>query len=684
MTSVYERVGLRNPLLPMALIMHEKYLVTPALPYANGPIHLGHLVEHIQVNIFVRALRMAGKDVLYVCGADSHGTPIEISAKKASLAPAEFAASWQKSQGESFARFFIEFDGGYGSTHTPENKAHADRIFGALQKKGFINQKEIEQLFDPELKRFLPDRLVKGGCPKCHAPDQYGDSCEVCGRTYSPAELINPKSALSGATPILKKSQHYFVSLHQFEGQLKEWTEHANTLHEDTKAFLKRWFEEGLKDWDISRDGPYFGFLIPGETDKYFYVWLDAPIGYISLSEKAALEKGRSFEDYWLDPNTKIIHFIGKDIVYFHTLFWPAMLMAAGYTLPSQVVVHGMLTVDGEKMSKSRGTFIKADTFVKHLDPEALRYFYACKLSQRSEDLDLSLPDLIQRVNTDLVNKVVNVISRALPLLHRFFEGRACKLQLEQETFVSRAQEITRAVEGHYLENEPAKATLEIVRFAEEANKYLQDQAPWKLAASDPQKAQAILTAGLYVGKVCFALLKPVMPMAVKKLELMLNEGREYSFATLAQPFNEGQQFKPYEHLFNRLEEASIKAVKEESMENIKAPVAIVASNNIDIKQFMDVDMRAARVLKASIVEGSDKLISCTLDVGELGERHVFSGLREFVNPDDLVGKMVIVVANLAPRKMRFGVSEGMILTCGEAKPIPLHPAGANPGDRVR
>ncbi|HXW60895.1 MAG TPA: methionine--tRNA ligase, partial [Myxococcota bacterium] len=486
--------------------MHEKYLVTPALPYANGPIHLGHLVEHVQVNIFVRALRMAGKDVLYICGADSHGTPIEMSAHKASVSPAEFAFHWQENQAKSFLKFFIEFDGGYGSTHTKENAVHAYQIFAALKEKGLIKKREIEQLYDPELKRFLPDRMVKGICPNCKAPDQYGDACEKCGRTYHPTDLINPKSALSGATPVLKRSEHYFVSLSALEPKIKDWINRPHTIHEDTKAYLRHWFDEGLKDWDISRDGPYFGILIPGESDKYFYVWLDATIGYISISEKAAKLIGRSFADYWLDPKTKIIHFIGKDIVYFHTLFWPAMLLSAGYTLPSQIVVHGMLTVDGEKMSKSRGTFIEADTFAKHFGAEALRYYYACKLSPRSEDLDLNLGDLIQRVNTDLVNKIVNLISRALPLLHRFFDGRARALRADNP-FVLKAKELVKTVEAHYLENEPGKAMHEIVRFAEEGNKYLQDQAPWKLASSDPDKAQEIISTGLYVGKVCFGLL---------------------------------------------------------------------------------------------------------------------------------------------------------------------------------
>lgn len=666
--------------------MHEKYLVTPALPYANGPIHLGHLVEHVQVNIFVRALRMAGKDVLYVCGADSHGTPIEMNAQKAAQTPALFARTWQEQQEKSFEQFFIEFDGGYGSTHSEENEYHAGLIFKALNEKNLISKREIEHLYDPELKRFLPDRLVKGECPKCHAQDQYGDACEKCGRTYQPTELINPKSALSGSTPILKKSEHYFVSLSKMEPELKQWINKKDVINDDTRAFLQHWFSEGLKDWDISRDGPYFGFLIPGESDKYFYVWLDAPIGYISLSDKAAKLRGKSYKDYWLDPNTKIVHFIGKDIVYFHTLFWPAMLMASGYTLPSEVVVHGMLTVDGEKMSKSRGTFIKADTFAKYMNVEALRYYYACKLGRGTQDLDLNFNDLLQRVNTDLVNKIVNLISRALPLLHRYFDGRAAPLE-KDNSFVLKASMLVDRVKEHYFEHESGKATNEIARFAEEANKFIQDEAPWKLVEANPLKAHTILTTGLYVGKVCLGLLKPVMPMTAKKLEALLNDGQEFSFESLKDTFKDGQQFEIYQHLFNRLDEKSIANMKDESKEEVKPLVKepeAMATNIIDIKQFMDVELRAAKVLKAESVPNSDKLISCTLDVGALGERHIFAGLRPFVSPSDLVGRTVVIVANLAPRKMRFGVSEGMMLACGEEKPVPITLSGVNPGDRVR
>lgn len=670
--------------------MQEKYLVTPALPYANGPIHLGHLVEHIQVNIFVRALKMADKDVLYVCGADCHGTPIEMNALRAKQKPEDFVKSWQQKHEQSFKQFGISFDGGFGSTHSQSNQEHAEKVFLALKEKGLVRQSEIEQLFDPELGRFLPDRMVRGTCPYCKQVDQYGDSCEGCGRTYQPTDLIEPKSALSGATPILKKSVHYFVSLSHKSEELKAWAAQNKTVHNDVRAYLNRWFEEGLKDWDISRDGPYFGFLIPGEQNKYFYVWLDAPIGYISLTEHAAKQRGRSFSDYWQDKNTKIIHFIGKDIVYFHTLFWPAMLMAAEYTLPSKVVVHGMLTVNGEKMSKSRGTFILADTFAKHFNHESLRYYYACKLGSRPEDIDLSFTDFIQRVNTDLVNKLVNIVSRALPLLARYFDSRPGSLDKNAENLIALAKRTIGETESHYLEHEFAKALNLVVRLSEEANKYLQEQAPWKVVKDDPKKAQEILTTGLYIGKICLGLIKPVMPELVKKLEDMINNGQEYSFANLAHDFSHIDSFKEYEHLFKRIEESQLSAMQDEIMNANKVfekpeqkESLVNKTPSIKIDAFMQVDMRAAKVLKASAVDGSDKLIEVLLDVGELGQRTVFSGLRPHVLPEDMIGKTVVVVANLEPRKMRFGLSEGMILAAGDSDPEPLFLTKAKAGARV-
>lgn len=662
--------------------MNIKYLLTPALPYANGPLHLGHLLEHIQVNIFVRALRMANHQVLYVCGADSHGTPIELNAHKENVNPVDFANRWQQIQEHSLKDFGIEFDGDYGSTNTKENEAHAHKIFHALKANGHITTKTIAQLFDDKLKRFLPDRMVKGICPYCKASEQYGDACEQCGRTYLCTELIEPKSTLSNTTPVLKKSLHYFVSLNQFEDKLKAFLAHDNNVvSDDIRSSLEHWFKEGLKDWDISRDAPYFGFLIPGESDKYFYVWLDAPIGYISLSEKALSNTASTWSDYWQDDHTRIIHFIGKDIVYFHTLFWPAMLMAINYTLPHKIYVHGMVTVNGQKMSKSRGTFILADTFKNHVNPETLRYYFASKLHNNSEDIDLNFDDFIAKVNTDLVNKLVNLISRCLPLLHRYFQGQVSLLDPSWHVY-EEALTLTNTVKNLYLENEPAKAILAINRFCEEANKYVQDQAPWALYKNDPQKTQAVLTTAIYAGKVCLGLLKPILPSLVSKLEGIINEGHEFTFANLSNPFLEHQVLKPYEHLIKRIEKGDIEAMITNSQQDVQEKSAHTKKINID--HFMSIDLRAAQVIKAEDVLGSDKLIALELDVGPLGRRMVFSALRPHVKSSDLVGNMVVLVANLLPRTMKFGVSEGMILACGEDVAKPLLVNEAKPGDRIR
>lgn len=661
--------------------MQKKYLVTPALPYANGALHLGHLLEHVMVNVFVRSLRMAKQDVLYVCGADSHGTPIEISAQKANKAPQELAKYWQIEQESSLKKFFIEFDGGYGSTHTEENKHHAQDIYKALKNNGHISQREIEQLFDPKLKRFLPDRMVKGTCPFCKAQEQYGDNCEACGKTYSPTELINPKSVLSDETPVLKKSNHIFVNLENFSDKLSTWLNENKVINPEIYAYLQNWLKEGLKEWDISRDGPYFGFPIPGEENKFFYVWLDAPIGYISLSEIAAKSLNKNYQDYWQDQNTEIIHFIGKDIVYFHTLFWPSLLMSANYTLPKKIFVHGMLTVNGEKMSKSRGTFILADKFAQYINPEALRYYFACKLSTNIEDIDLNFDDFMSRVNSDLVNKSVNVISRALPLLHKFFAGKACtSLDENADILIKETQNTVLLTKEYFLSCETAKAINAIIRLSEQANKYLQDNQPWKLIDSDKNKAHQIITTGLYVGKVCFALLKPVLPISVKKLELMLNDDQEFDFENILDDLSK-KTLRSYEHLFSRIEESAIKNLFTSTQEK---ETKIMNTNFINFEHFAKVELRAAKIIDVKDVENSDKLLSFKLDVGELGEKHIFAGLKQYLDLSDLVGKTLVIVANLEPRKMRFGVSEGMILAVGEEKPQPIFLSNAKPGDLIR
>lgn len=689
-------------------IMTKKYLVTPALPYANGDAHLGHLVEHIQVNIFVRALRMAGESVLNVCGADSHGTPIELNARKAGVRPEEFAATCQRSHEASFKRFFVEFDGGYGTTHTSENEAHAGRIFSALEKAGKISIRSVERLFDPDEGRFLPDRMVKGTCPKCDTPDQYGDSCESCGATYAPTDLLEPQSVISGATPILKESDHYFVDLASFTDVLKAWTSQEGIVPDEVRNYLNRWFEDGLKDWDISRDGPYFGFPIPGSENKYFYVWLDAPIGYISLTERALKESSLTWEDYWKDPDTQIVHFIGKDIIYFHTLFWPAMLHAAGYTLPAAVPVHGMLTVNGVKMSKSRGTFILADDFAEKLGEtgaQALRYYYACKLGAGIDDIDLNLEDFTLRVNADLVNKVVNLISRTVPMIHRFCDGKPSTMDPQATEMIERVRSIGRNIEGHYRALNYAQVVRDVVAMADEGNRYLQDQKPWEIAKTNPEQAAVVLTTALWVGKSCLAFLGPIIPKASEQTSEMLNLNQGFTFENAMNEIASGESIQEYPRLFERLQMKDVMSLvknddtpdktktKKSNQPKGQQPAKTKQKDKsaksdqpgvITIDEFMNVDLRAARVVEANDVDGAEKLIAVKLDVGDLGMRQVFAGLKPHVQPADLLNKMVIVVANLKPRKMRFGLSEGMILAAGEDVPTPIFSTGAQPGDRVR
>lgn len=660
--------------------MAKKYLVTPALPYASGDLHLGSLLENIQVNIFARALRMAEEDVLYVCGIDGHGTPCEINAKKAGMQPDAFVKQLQEKHEASFKNFGIEFDGGYGSTHTEANKVHAEKVFEKIKAAGHIKTKDVEQLFDPSAKRFLSDRMVRGTCPKCKTPDQYGDNCEACGSTYDATDLIDPKSTMTGDKPVLKTSTHYFFELQHYAEALEHWTKKEGTLNPDVQKFLKHWFAEGLQDWDISRDGPYFGFKIPGEDNKYFYVWLDAPIGYISLSEKAAKERGASFDDYWLNKDCEIYNFIGKDIIYFHTLFWPAMLMAADYTLPRAIPVHGMLTLNGEKMSKSRGTFVLADTFAEHLDPETLRYYFACKLTPKIEDIDLSFEDFTARINSDLVNKAVNLLSRTTPLLHRYGNGKFAGFDAEATELVNKVKALAEPCEAHFRNREFATVCRLIVQIADEGNKYLQDNAPWDAAKTDKQKASEILSTALWVGKVVMGLLKPIMPKLSEKAERVLNVS-PFTFSNLLNDFETNHPFNKYERLLERIDPKKVAKLMEDS----KPKEVKEESNHIDIKDFIKVDLRAAKVLNAENVEGSDKLIALTLDVGPLGQRNVFSGLRPHVEAASLNGKTVALVANLKPRKMRFGMSEGMVLSSVNERdaPSPIMCDGANPGDKI-
>lgn len=683
-----------------------RYLVTPALPYANGPIHLGHVLEHVQVNVAARALRMAGEDVLYICGADSHGTPIETNAAKAGMSPVDFAAKFQGEHEASFKRFLIEFDGGYGTTHTDRNEKHAARIYEAFKAQGHIDRREVEQLYDPEAERFLADRMVRGTCPKCGTEDQYGDVCESCNTHYKPTDLKDPKSALSGATPVLKNSEHLFVKLSAFEERLREWTSRDGVLNEDTQNYLKGWFDDGLRDWDVSREAPYHGFPIPGEDNKFFYVWLDAPIGYMSIAERVAEEMGKTFAEYWDDPDTRIVHFIGKDIVYFHTLFWPAMLMAGGHTLPLKVAVHGMLTVDGVKMSKSRGTFINADDFAEALGDtgvQALRYYFACKLTPRADDIDLNLEDFVNRVNADLVNKVVNLVSRTVPMLHRNHEGKLGHLDPGAADMLDTGAKLAAGVEAHYRALDYAKAVKDVVAIADLGNKYLQDNKPWETVKTDATKAQQQLTTALTLGKACIALLKPIIPSSADKVERMLGLAAPgFTFRNAMDLLPHGEAIGEFERLFERLDVKAVRKLfsadggdegekpadkkkgegKKAKKKAPKFPPDPPAE--IDIDTFFQVELRAAKVVEASDVEGADKLIRLKLDVGPLGERQVFAGLKPHVKAEELQDQMVVLVANLKPRQMKFGLSEGMVLAAGDDVPTPVACPNAKPGDRVR
>jgi methionyl-tRNA synthetase len=684
-------------------------LVTSALPYANGSIHIGHLVEYIQTDIWVRFQRLVGNTVLYVCGDDAHGTPIMLKAKQQGVEPEAFIAQMQAEHKEDFARFGVGFDH-YGSTNAPLNKELCELIYERVKAAGFLSRKEIEQFYDPESKAFLADRFIKGTCPFCKTPDQYGDGCEVCGHTYSPTELIEPKSVFSGATPVLRKSEHIFLQLEPARQFLLDlYTK--GFVDESLVNKLKEWFNEPLRDWDISRDERFFGFRIPGETGKYFFNWFDAPIGYLASLGDHLKEGSAGVEEYWNNPHMEVFHFIGKDILYFHALFWPAMLNAAKFRVPTKLAVHGHLTVNGKKMSKRDGTFIKGSTFAKHLDPQYLRYYYATKLGPTPEDLDLSFEDLGARVNGELVNKLANLVSRCAPMLSRLLEG---KLGVSAMDAIPLLKEI-RAAEGAIAEafdsRNFAAATRTICALADKANKYVEDQAPWKLVKADAEGARGVLTAALEAGRILTIYLKPILPEFAAKVEKCL--GLPAQNWKNVQDAMEPRTIAPFEHLVQRLETKAVDAMIEESKEKQEAgskkqeatgaaqsatgggatpPAGGHADDEalaatIDINAFAAVDLRVAKVLTAEPVEKSDKLMKLTLDAGHLGQRTILAGIKKAYTPDRLVGRLVIFCANLAPRTMgKFGTSEGMICAAGPggADVFVLSPdSGAKPGQRI-
>ncbi|EHZ6873204.1 methionine--tRNA ligase [Providencia rettgeri] len=670
----------------------NKLLVTCALPYANGSIHLGHILEHIQADIWVRYQRMRGKEVHFICADDAHGTPIMLKAQQLGVTPEEMIAAVNQEHQNDFAGFAISYDN-YHSTHSEENKVLSELIYGKLKNNGFIKNRTISQLFDPEKGMFLPDRFVKGTCPKCKAEDQYGDNCEVCSATYSPTELINPRSVISGATPVMRDSEHFFFDLPAFSDMLQAWTR-SGALQEQVANKMQEWFESGLQQWDITRDAPYFGFEIPDAPGKYFYVWLDAPIGYMGSFKNLCDKRGDlDFDEFWnKDSKTDLYHFIGKDIVYFHSLFWPAMLEGSQYRKPTNLFVHGYVTVNGAKMSKSRGTFITARSYLDHLDADCLRYYYAAKLSSRIDDIDFNLEDFVQRVNSDIVNKVVNLASRNAGFIAKRFDGKLSANLAEPELY-QQFIDAAKVIGEDYNNREYNKAIREIMALADIANRYVDEKAPWVVAKQEgkDQELQDICSMGINLFRVLMTYLKPVLPGLTKRAEAFLNS--ELSWDAINAPLL-NHSVASFKALFNRIEMAKVDAMVEASKESIKPVQQLTGpladdpiQETITFDDFAKIDLRIALIKQADFVEGSDKLLKLQLDIG--GEtRQVFSGIRSaYPDPKALEGRLTVMVANLAPRKMRFGISEGMVMAAGPGgKDIFLlsPDSGAQPGMQVK
>ncbi|MFD0929873.1 methionine--tRNA ligase [Methylophilus glucosoxydans] len=683
--------------------MTRKILVTSALPYANGSIHLGHLVEYIQTDIWVRFQKMQGHTVHYVCADDTHGTPIMLRAEKEGITPEALIEKVHAEHSQDFADFLVQFDN-YYSTNSQENRELASGIYKALKANGKIASKTIEQYFDPVKSMFLPDRFIKGECPKCHAKDQYGDNCEVCGATYSPTDLINPFSAVSGATPVRKETEHYFFKLSECADFLRDWTR-SGTLQAEAANKMSEWVgevgENKLSDWDISRDAPYFGFEIPDAPGKYFYVWLDAPIGYMASFKNLCAKAGLDFDEYWKkDSSTELYHFIGKDILYFHALFWPATLEYSGHRTPTQVFAHGFLTVNGEKMSKSRGTFITARSYLEHVkNPEYLRYYYAAKLNGSMEDIDLNLEDFVARVNSDLVGKYINIASRTAGFIAKKFNNQVIPAQ---HAVIDEMRAAAPVIAEAYAARDFARALREIMKLTDAANGYVAEAAPWVVAKDESKAAElhTICSNALEMFRLLTIYLKPVLPNIASAVEAFLNvPALQWSHV------NQGlaaQTIQAYSHMVTRLEAKQIEAMVEANKESLQAAAtakpevkveakveakAAEEGAYISIDDFGKVDLRIAKIVSAEHVEGAEKLLKLQLDIGEEKPRQVFAGIKSAYDPATLVGRLTVMVANLAPRKMKFGMSEGMVLAASDERggPYILSPdSGAQAGMRVK
>jgi methionyl-tRNA synthetase len=660
-------------------------VMTAALPYANGDLHIGHMLEHLICDFWTRFQKMRGHDAVFICADDTHGTPIMIAARKQGISPEELIAEMWQRHVDDFRDFEIQHDH-YSSTNSPTNRSFAEYCFDALQKSGVVESKPMTQLYCPKDGMFLPDRFVKGVCPKCKAADQYGDNCEVCSATYETLDLINPACSLCNTTPVPRDTEHLFVRLEDFRDFLKEWV--PGHVQKEISNKLNEWLASELQPWCISRDEPYFGFEIPGYPNKYFYVWMDAPIGYVSSTKEYCDKHGKRLDHYWKNPKSEIYHCIGKDIVYFHTLFWPAILKSAGFNTPTEVMVHGFLTVDGVKMSKSRGTFIMARNYLQHLDPTFLRYYMACKINDGIDDVDLSLDDFTQRVNSDLIGKITNIASRSAQMLARL-DNRIGEMGADGRELVKMAQNRSEEIASYYEAHDFARAMIVIREIADAVNKFFDDYMPWKLVKTDEPKTKEVLAASLNVFRILSVYLKPVLPSYVAKVEKLFNES-PYSWEA-AQKTVSNHELAHFEHLLGRVDPKKVQEMidkqKEPGIENRKEPSGPAKGtlSEIEITDFHKVDLRVAKIINAQVVEGADKLLQLTLDLG--GERrNVFSGIRLAYKPEDLVGRLTVVVANLKPRKMKFGMSEGMVLAAGPGgkEIFLLSPdAGAEPGQRI-
>ena len=670
----------------------RKILVTSALPYANGDIHLGHLMEAIQTDIWVRLQKLQGHDCIWVCADDAHGTAIMLSAQTQDITPEELIDRINRQHQQDFADFLIGFDNFY-TTHSEENRIFSESMYQAMEANGHIHRRSIKQLFDPDKNLFLADRYIVGTCPKCHAEEQYGDNCEACGSTYSPSELIAPRSAISGAVPIEKESEHFFFDLPAFKKMLKVWTR-SGALQDQVANKLSEWLDQDLQQWDISRDAPYFGFEIPNAPDKYFYVWVDAPIGYMASFKNLCDREGLDFDCYWRpDSDAELYHFIGKDIINFHALFWPAVLTSSGYRTPTAVFAHGFLTVDGTKMSKSRGTFVNARTYLDHLNPEYLRYYLAAKLSSGIDDLDLNLEDFALRVNADLVGKVINIASRCAGFIHNGFDGMLAE-NLDHPDLLAEIQSINTEVADHFNSREYGKAIRLIMAKADKANQYINDKEPWVLAKTDKRSVelQAICSTGINAFRLLLCYLKPVLPGLAEKAETFLNI-KPLIWKDIDSLLT-NHRINKFQALITRIETSKIAAMIDASKAHNETPDAVAENSfepEISFDDFAKIDLRIAKIVEAGHVEGADKLLCLKLDLGPDSKgrpilRQVFSGIKSAYDPEDLLGKLTVVVANLKARKMKFGVSEGMILAAGQGgKDIwLLEPdSGAGPGLRV-